>query len=87
MAAVQSLSSVQFGGPNNGLPSSYGVGNVPESISAKPHEHADFDTPGVVGLQSKNQTTYGRTTAWRVPHGNTPPPYSKNTAGSYLNFD
>jgi len=87
MAAVQSLSSVQFGGPNNGQPSTYGVGNVPEAHAMKPHEHADFDTPGVVGFQSKNSTTYGRTTAWRVPGGKAPAPYSKNTAGSYLNFE
>jgi len=82
-----SNSSVQFGGSNNGVPSGYGVGNVPDSIRAQPHQNADFDTPGVVGYQSKNLTTYGRTTAWRVPSGKTPAPFSKNTAGSYLNFD
>ena len=82
-------SSVQQGlaGISNGVPAGDGAGNTPQAISAQAHENADFDVPGVVGLQSKNSTTYGRTTAWRVPGKKIPAPYSKQTAGSYLNLE
>jgi hypothetical protein len=81
------MSSVQqgLGGISNGMPSQNGAGNTPEPIHAMPHQNADFDVPGVKGYQQKNLTTYGRTTAWASGKG--PTPISKQTIGSYLNFD
>lgn len=87
MSADQSLSNAQFGGGGNGMPSQYGNGMTPEPIRAQPHQHADFDSPDVVALQARNMSTYGRTTAWRSRTGSVPNPHSRQTMGSYLNFD
>lgn len=91
MAASASLSSAQMnlggiGGPMNGRPSDYGSGLVPESIKAASHQHADFDSPAVKGLSSRNMGTYERTTAWAVNSGKIPTPISAQTLGSYINF-
>jgi hypothetical protein len=83
---MSGLSAAQFGGPNNGVSPGTAPAQIPASINV-PTEQRQSSEGGVVGLQSKNQTTYGRTTAWRVPNGATPAPYSKNTSGSYLNFE
>lgn len=83
-ASNLSASQMGLGGASNGLPTPV-PGNVPQAISAQAHEHADFDVPAVKGLQARNISTYGRTTAWAAGKG--PVPISKQTIGSYLNFD